>query len=210
MTHEQRWERSTPEQMLEMSLHAERGPMVLDDLAALPTSPLVVAEGTTLPASALSAGVAEWSRAVWLLPTGDFQRAMLESRRTGRRQSALYPVLAETIEREAGEHGARTIAVDGRGGVEATVAAVEELFAEALAEGPREGGHAGRRALLREANEAVAEQVRGYYAQRWAVGDAEAVVYQFVCECAEPECAAVVALPVRESAEPVLAPGHPA
>jgi hypothetical protein len=55
--------------MLELSLHAARGPMVLDDLRALPDSPLVVAEGSTLPAQAVSSGIASRSRAVWLLPT---------------------------------------------------------------------------------------------------------------------------------------------
>jgi hypothetical protein len=38
--------------------------MVIDDLRALPDSPLVVAEGSTLPAAALSSGVAERSQAV--------------------------------------------------------------------------------------------------------------------------------------------------
>jgi hypothetical protein len=47
----ERWQRPTAE-LVAMSLHRERGPMVLDDLAALPDRPLVVAEGTTLPASA--------------------------------------------------------------------------------------------------------------------------------------------------------------
>src|SRR5271163_2591016 len=43
-----RWDQP-PEDLLEMSLHAERGQMVIDDLAAMPASPLVVAEGSTLP-----------------------------------------------------------------------------------------------------------------------------------------------------------------
>lgn len=53
-----RWERSTPTEMLEMSLHVERGQMVIEDLGSLPASPLIFAEGSTLPASALSSGVA--------------------------------------------------------------------------------------------------------------------------------------------------------
>jgi hypothetical protein len=44
MTPEQRWVGSTPHEMLEGSLHRKRGPMVIDDLRALPHSPLVVAE----------------------------------------------------------------------------------------------------------------------------------------------------------------------
>jgi hypothetical protein len=53
MTPEERWVRSTPAEMLDMSLHIERAPMVLDDLLTLPDSPLVVAEGSVLPAQAV-------------------------------------------------------------------------------------------------------------------------------------------------------------
>jgi len=58
-----------------MSLHRERSPMVVDDLAGLPDHPLVVAEGTTLPARAVDP-----ARSVWLLPTPEFQRARLDAR----------------------------------------------------------------------------------------------------------------------------------
>ncbi len=46
--------------------------MVIDDGASLSTSPLVVAEGSTLPASAVVQGIAQRSRALWLLPSEDF------------------------------------------------------------------------------------------------------------------------------------------
>jgi hypothetical protein len=99
--------------------------------------------------------------------------------------------------------------VDGSGGIEQTVTAVEELFAAALAEGPRAETLAGRRALLREANDAVADQARGFYARPWANGDAEAVVAEFRCECASPACEASVRLPVGALRPgPALAPGH--
>jgi hypothetical protein len=63
-----------------MSLHRERGPMVVDDLAALPAAPLVVAEGSVLAASA----IADRSRALWLIPTPALQRARLAAAaRTG-------------------------------------------------------------------------------------------------------------------------------
>jgi hypothetical protein len=94
--------------------------------------------------------------------------------------------------------------VDGTRTVEQTVAAVEERFADALAAGP----HGDRRALLREANEAVAAQVRGYYARPWADGDAEAVEREFVCECGDPGCVACVVAPVAAAAAPLLARGH--
>jgi hypothetical protein len=51
---QERWTLASPQELLELSLHAERGAMVLDDVRALPRSPLVVAEGAPLPASAVS------------------------------------------------------------------------------------------------------------------------------------------------------------
>jgi hypothetical protein len=145
MTPEQRWAHSTPTEMLDMSLHAERGSMVLDDLHALPDSPLVLAEGSTIPAHAVSNGLADRSRAVWLIPTAEFQRSLLAARGTPPGPTALYLLLRDKIAREASEHGVPTLILDGSLDLEATVAAVEELFAEALAEGPRAETRAERR-----------------------------------------------------------------
>jgi hypothetical protein len=208
MTPEERWVESTPTEMLDMSLHVERGPMALEDLRGLPESPLVLAEGSALPAGAVSGGIADPSRAVWLIPTPAFQRAMLAARDTPPGPTALYLLLRERIVGEAGEHGAPTMSVDGSLDLEETVAAVEELFAEALAEGPRAETRAARGVLLREANEAVAAQVRGYYARPWADGDAESVMRELICECGSTACDASVQLPVGAlSSAPVLAPG---
>jgi hypothetical protein len=209
MTPEQRWVHSTPTEMLDMSLHAERGPMVLDDLHALPDSPLVLAEGSTIPAHAVSNGLADRSRAVWLIPTPEFQRSLLAARGTPPGPTALYLLLRDKIAREASEHAVPTLTLDGSLDLEATVAVVEELFAEALAEGPRAETRAERRALLREANEAIAAQVRGYYARPWAEGNAESVVREFLCECGNTACDASVRVPVAALASgAVLVPGH--
>jgi hypothetical protein len=209
MTPEERWVKATPEEMLALSLHTERGSMVVDDLGALPTSPLVVAEGSTLPASAVSSGIADPARAVWLLPTPEFQRAQLAARGLPRGPTELYLLLGETIGREAREHDVRVLAVDGSRGPDETVAAVEELFAAALAERPRAEGLTERRKLLREANEAVAAQIRAYHARPWAHGDPEHALREFLCECGDPSCTANVTLAVGElAAGPALAPGH--
>jgi hypothetical protein len=62
------------------------------------------------------------------------------------------------------------------------------------------------RALLRELNEAVAAQVRGYHARPWATGDPDTVVCAFVCEYGDRACAEEPRLPLRElSAGPLLA-----
>jgi hypothetical protein len=209
MTPQERWEKSTPTEMLAMSLHIERGPMVLADLRALPDSPLVLAEGSPLPAHAVSSGIADRSRAVWLIPTRDFQRALLAAQGTEPGPTALYLLLRDTIADEANEHGAPTLIVDGSRDIEAMVTAVEGMFEEALGEGPRSETPLERRALLREANEAIASQVRSYYARPWAEGDAEAVVREFICECGDTSCDASVRVPVGAfSSAAVLALGH--
>lgn len=209
LTPAERWECSTPAELVAMSLHRERGQMVVDDLGALPDSPLVVAEGSTLPAWAVSCGIAERSHAVWLIPTKEFQRAQLAARATPAGHARLYLLLGEVIAREAEEHRAPTLVVDGSSGIADTADAIERLFADALATGPLAHTLDERRALLRETNEMIAAQVRGYHARPWAHGDPEGVVRDFVCECGDRACEADVRLSMGElTAGPALARGH--
>jgi hypothetical protein len=204
-----RWVTPAPDELFAMSLHRERGTMVVDDLRRLPASPLVVAEGSTLSPDVLSSGIAEPSRALWLIPTEEYSRARHDERRWPPGVRALHALVTADIERQAHEHGAPTIAVDGSLGIEETVATVEELFAEALAAGPLAGSSAERRALLRQANEAIVAQVRGYYARPWADGDADGVVRTFLCECGATGCDADLEVTVGAAAcGPVVAAGH--
>lgn len=199
----ERWVVASPAEQLAMSLHRERGQMLVEDLRGVPPAPLTVAEGSTVAPSL----VAEPGRSVWLLPTPELQRAQLAGR--DGHANELYLLLAAEIEREAREHGAPILAVDGSRGIPETVAAVEELFADALAAGPRAETGDERRALLREANLAQVEQVRAYFARPWADGDADTTERSFVCECGEPGCEASVVVTVgRAAAGPALAPGH--
>ena len=48
--------------------------------------------------------------------------------------------------------------------------------------------HAERIALVREANRAIADQVRAFYARGDALGDPGKVVQRFACECGHPAC----------------------
>jgi hypothetical protein len=136
MTPEERWEKSSPADMLAMSLHSERGHMIVDDLRALPDSPLIVAEGSPLPPQAVSSGIVDRSRAVWLIPTPKFHRAQLEKSELARGRRELSLLLAAEIERETKEHAAPTLTVDGSRGIDETVAALEDRFAETLTAGP--------------------------------------------------------------------------
>jgi hypothetical protein len=195
-----------PSELLAMSLHRERGPMVIDDVRALPPTPLIIAEGSTVPASVFSTGLANDSRAIWLLPTRSFQRDQLAGHEVGAR--AVYALLRDVIEQETREHAAPILSVDGQSGISEMTATVERLFAGAIAQGPCAKTRAERRALLQEANRAVAEQVRGFYARPWAQGNPDSVVRSFLCECEDTECAESVDVAVRTSATPIYASGH--
>jgi hypothetical protein len=209
-----RWESLTPEErgeappdeLLAMSLHRERGQMVIDDVRSLPATPLVVAEGSAVPASLISSGLSDARLAVWLLPTPGFQRPQLAELPFGAR--TLYSLLRDVIDQETREHGAPVLAVDGTRGIEEMTQAVQKRFAAAIAEGPRAETRRERQVLLRGANEAVVEQVRGYYRRPWADGDPESVFRSFLCECGESSCSASVKVTVERAAEPVYAPGH--
>ena len=208
-----RWEALTPAERqalapaeaLELTLHVERGPMVVDDVCALPPSPLVVAEGSTVPPSAAT----DPGRAVWLLPTPGFQQARFEERGLPQAARDVYLLLADTIARDAAAHGVPVLQVDGTLAVDELVEAVEGRFAAALVAGPTANDVRERQALLREANLAQVEQVRAFYARPWASGDSEVVERTFLCECGARDCVEEVRLPVRlAAAAPALAPGH--
>jgi hypothetical protein len=204
----QRWEAlpraerfaQPPEELLAMSLHRERGAMVVDDVRALPPSPIVVAEGSVITPRSLPDG----ARAVWLVAAPDVLERQLVERDS--RSNALYRLLAGEIEAEARAAGADVLAIEG---IPATLDAVESLFADVLARGPCARSIDERRALLRDANLAQVEQVRGFYARPWAEGDPDAVDRVFICECGDPACEADVSSAVGLVATaPALAPGH--
>jgi hypothetical protein len=194
-----RWEELPPkergdqraEELIAMSLHRERGAMVVEDVLALPPTPLVVAEGSVIMPACLPPG----AHAVWLLMRAADARAI-----------PFYALLAREIEDEVRRAGVPTLAVKG---VDETVAAVEELFGDVLIAGPRAESLDERQSLLREANLAHVEQVRGFYARPWASGDPEAVERTFLCECGDRACVADVRCSVADAAAaPLAAPGH--
>ncbi|WP_158891352.1 hypothetical protein [Amycolatopsis anabasis] len=205
MTPEERWA-APPAEKLAMSLHHERGPMIVDDLRVLPPSPLTVAEGT--PVTPPVAGTGD--RAVWLLPSAEVQRDRLAERNLSPRVLELYTALVREIGEQVTEYGGRKLIVDGHRGVEETVAAVEDHFAAALAEGPVATSAAERSRLLRYANQAIVAQHRAYFARPWASGDPREAVRAFACECGRAGCEEQLEYVVADfPAQPgILAPGH--
>ena len=195
MTPKQRWVDATPAEMMDMAIDLDRGPMVVDDLRQLPRSPLVLAEGTVVVPELVGLGFADRSRAVWLAPPAEVRRARLEQRGTPAKVIEYYDLIGAEIDLQAREQGV-TVMASGSESVDALVEGLEEIFAPAIARGPRATSPDDRRALLRYANEEVVAQCRGYLARPWARCDAETLVRSFVCECDDPECDEVVELSV--------------
>jgi hypothetical protein len=162
--------RIPPEDIFELWIHWERGAMLVDDVRALPSRPAVVAEGTTVPT--------DQRPALWL-----------------DRPSVSGP-FAEGIRGEARRHDVPVLIVGGS--IEETIAAVEGHFAAALTAWPRAETPDERRELLREANDALVFQVRTGTARPWATGTPQTVTLDFICECDDQECQAVLTIPVAE------------
>ena len=177
-----------------MWLGDERAAMVVDDVRALPASPLVVAEGDVI-----SPSLVDPSRAVWLAPDGAFQLG---------HRSARWVVLGRPIE-DARRRGITVVRVDGSRDVAAVVAEVEWALAGPLEAGPHAASVEERRRLLREANLAAVAQVRDGCARPWSTADPDSQVRSFVCECGDRDCTAEPDVTVATAAAaPVLAPGH--
>lgn len=172
-----------------IELNRERGPLLVEDVAALPHEPLVVAEGTTVPT-----GV---SPALWLIPTRDWQLAQLAARATPAEVIETYEMLRVLITEEAGD----VLVVDGSRTIGETVDAAEQHFAAALAQNVP----GDRRTLMREANLAIVEQIRTAVTRPWHSGDPEAVERDFYCECGYGGCVETVRTSVAiAAAGPVL------
>lgn len=193
-----------------MSLHRERGPMIEADLRALPTDCSIIAEGTPITPS-----VAPPTHALWLLPTPAVQRARLAARDLPEEVHRLYAALTEEIAAEVAAGGVKTLLVDGGRDAAATLALVEEAFADTLPGAPAARTRAERQALLRAGNRSVVDQCLAFFARPWAPGDPRHSVQSFACECGAPHCVAELELSVaaaargtERTAAPLLAPGH--
>lgn len=205
MTHEERHATlaESPAELVTLNLDFERGPMAVDDLGRLPAAPLIIADGSTILPELVAQGHADRDRAVWFLPTFERHRAFHEAQGLGHLVEYRW-LIVEEVERQAAEVGVTVLRVDGMG-INEALASVEGLFADAIEEGPRAETIGERQALLRYANAALVTQARGYLARPWATGDEASFMRKFLCECEDPECTEVVALPVAGYAAGVSA-----
>lgn len=197
------------QERLAMALQPERGPITVEDLRALPASPLTIAEGTQILPGMVPAG----GSALWLMLSPQHQRVRLERRHAPDPAPELYLRLGQVIAEEVARVGAPQLVVDGLS-IDEVIETVERFFAPALALGPTASSTAERRALVRYANRAEVQRYVDFFA-RPGTGDFGAAVGTFLCECDRTDCDATVKLAVADVFEAseqdsalCLAPGH--
>jgi hypothetical protein len=214
--------------MVELSLAAneERCRLMIEDIEALPTAPIAIAEGTPLVPWLIEDRMAGRDHAVWLIPSEEFQAARLEERprTTWDLTSDPARALESRIQRElrvshlieegATVRGFHVLQVDETTDLAATMAAVEKLFAAHIAAGPRAERSDERRALRRDGNLLLLRQVSTYFERVPGAGDPRSSPIHFACECGRSGCEAAVASSlvgarrVFEGDGSLLSPGH--
>lgn len=186
----------------------DRGPMIIEDLRSLPTTPLILAE--LMPPEGVVTPVGQ---AVSLMLSQEPQRTRLE-RRHPHGVPPRYLRSWQTMTERMTKSGAHVIVVDDLT-ADDTIAATERFFARRLTEGPTARTIEQRRELLRYANQALVTQCLGWF-HHTTGGDVSDTVLDFDCECAAPTCTALVNLPLADASTavhtppPILAPGHSA
>ena len=147
---EERWLGSSPEEMTwrTIACWSERCDMALADLRAMPSSPLIVAEGPGFFPALIAPLLADRRRAIWLIPSEAFKRASVIRRDKLNGVPTSDPARArENLirrDRLMGEQARRDVAdlgmlmheIDGTRDLEAMIALVEAQFAPWLAPRP--------------------------------------------------------------------------
>jgi hypothetical protein len=122
---------------------AERFPMVLDDLAAMPTGVTVLAEGWGMRPEFVAPLIESPRQAIFLVPTEEFRQHQLatmprarsfpikgvsDPERAQRNRVARDRMLADDVVEQAEKLGLRVVHVDGSRSENQMVALVEEHF----------------------------------------------------------------------------------
>ena len=141
------WVHPTPAELLQsiVAINHERFPLILADLRAMPTRPLLLAEGSSLHPELVAPLLTTQHQAIWLVPSEAFARASATRRdKPRRRDRSSDPeryrqnllerdrLFAEHIRREVAAQGGALIDVDGTQTIEEVAHRVEEHFAPYL------------------------------------------------------------------------------
>ncbi len=144
MSLDERWVLRSPQEMVESALRGrdERFGMVLEDLLAMPTDRVIIAEGFGLDPDLVQPLLTSSRQAIWLLPTSRLRLHTLESRgslwampnKTSDPERALANrlerdrLLTEHVARVAAELRLRTVEIDIDQSLEAVFASVEAHY----------------------------------------------------------------------------------
>jgi hypothetical protein len=186
------WDRPATELADRFVAHArERWQLVLEDLAALPRSPGVIAEGPFLLPELLPVQ----ATAVFLVPTEERLRATAAERRSRPVLIERNVILAERIAASAHQRAFPVLDVDRP--LAGMTQRVDELFAAPVAVIPRA---IDRPAVRRAENDVLATQVRLYKDSGDAPGDlsSDDWMLPFACECCNAGCSDLVELSLAE------------
>ena len=228
LTPDERWVTAAPEDMAahSLELNADRFRLMLEDLRGFPPAPLIVAEGTPLLPWLVADVLASRDHAVLLLPSRDLERALLAKRPTTSFDATSDPpraaenrvrrelLVADAIGRGARERGLRTLVVDRSRTLEEMRVECAQLFAPLIARAPRAATTESRRALRRDENARVLNQVLTYLERVPAAGVPGRVEYPFPCECGRSGCHEEIRVPVSnykllvKAAAPLTHPSH--
>jgi hypothetical protein len=201
---DERWLEPSPRRMVEwfVSHSRHRFRLVLEDLAALPDSPLAIVEGPQLLPTSVSAVLRSPDQALFLVSDLGEQRARLLARpgipgTSDPTQARVHAterdlMITQLIEREARELRLQAVTVDRP--LDEMVEVAAEHFRPAIERGPRKVDLAEVR---RFENDVLAEQVRLYRASL-DPADVDDSTLAFACECGASGCAAEVELSLRD------------
>ena len=142
-TSEEIWMRPVPQQIdEELEIYREEFPFIIRDLEKLAASGPVIAEGAALlPSLVATLGIAS-HRAIWIVPTEEFQRHHYGQRdwrhdvvkdcsdpdQAWENWMARDAGFARQVTREAHKHGFALITVDGSASIETNLSIVERHF----------------------------------------------------------------------------------
>jgi hypothetical protein len=201
---DERWVEATPGQMLDwfVTTSRHRFRLVLEDLAALPPSPLAIVEGPQLFPASVSAVLREPDHALFLIPDLDEQRERLLARGPIPGTSDGLRARANATERdlmitrrftwEARDLRLATLPVDAP--LDEMIERAAEHFRPVIERGPREVDLA---AVRRFENDVLATQVRLYRESLGALKPEDAAL-PFACECGSSGCADDIELSLDE------------
>jgi 2-phosphoglycerate kinase len=149
-TDEERWLQPEPEELVERARRSFRLrlPLVIGELLALPSTPLILAEGFGLTPELIAPLLSSKHQAIWLVPTEEFKWMSMKQRdKFTRRLQMSDPerainnlfvrdmTLAQFVTEQAQARGLRVYEVDGARSPEAMATMVEQHFAPFLRRG---------------------------------------------------------------------------